>query len=48
MPADANADAEVVDDEHEDPRGTMVLMLLFLLLIAAMWIWAYYALWSRG
>lgn len=36
------------DDEHEDPKGTMVLMLLFLALIAAMWIWAYYSMISRG
>jgi hypothetical protein len=40
--------ADAVTDEHEDPKGTIVLMLLFLLLIAAMWIWAYYTLIERG
>ena len=36
------------DDDHEDPRGTLVLMLLFLCLIALMWTWAYYSLIARG
>lgn len=36
------------DVEHEDPKGTMVLLLLFLLLIAAMWVWTYYTLIERG
>jgi len=43
------ADAgDQADDGHEDPKGTMVLMLLFLALIIAMWIWAYYSMIVRG
>jgi hypothetical protein len=42
------AGAESAEQEHEDPKGTMVLLLLFLLLIAAMWIWAYYSMIIRG
>ena len=41
-------DGAPTDDEHEDPRGTMVLLLLFLALIVVMWIWAYYSLIVRG
>ena len=41
-------DGAPTDDEHEDPRGTMVRLLLFLALIVVMWIWAYYSLIVRG
>lgn len=35
-------------DQETHPRGTFFLMLLFLLMIAAMWIWMYITLLQRG
>ncbi|MEZ5382071.1 MAG: cytochrome c oxidase subunit 2A [Microthrixaceae bacterium] len=53
-PAARDGDATVeasdeadTDDEHR-PTGTMVLMLAFLALIAAMWAFTYYTLIVRG
>ncbi|MCO8127209.1 hypothetical protein NHL50_08315 [Acidimicrobiia bacterium EGI L10123] len=37
-----------VGDEEVQPRGTMVLLILFLLTIAAMWVWTYYTLLERS
>lgn len=48
-PGPDDLDAEPsVEDEHQDPKGTLTLLLLFLLLIAALWIWAYFSLIARG
>lgn len=35
-------------DEEIHPRGTFFLMVLFLMVIAAMWLWMYVLLWQRG
>jgi hypothetical protein len=42
--------AETADEHEEDhhPKGTFVLMLCFLGLIAAMWIWMYVTLILQG
>lgn len=44
-------DERVVDHETEEehePRGTVVMMALFLLLIIGMWVWTYAVLLERG
>jgi hypothetical protein len=35
-------------DEHDSHRGTFVLLMLYLVLIAAMWISVYYLMLVRG
>jgi hypothetical protein len=37
-----------VGDKEVQPRGTMVLLVLFLLLIAGTWAWTYYTLLERS
>lgn len=44
---ETRVEAEMGDEEVE-PRGTMVLLLLFLLAIAVTWAWTYYTLLERS
>ncbi len=44
---DSSGDVEHADHEH-NPKGTLVLMFIFLGVIAATWIWMYLILLSRG
>jgi hypothetical protein len=46
-PVEANMGIEVGDKEVQ-PRGTMVMLVLFLLFIAATWAWTYYTLLERS
>ena len=41
-------DVAVDEDEEFKPRGTMVIMLVFLALIALIWAFAYFTLLYRG
>lgn len=36
--------APEVDEGHDHPRGTMLIVLLMVVFFAAMWAWAYYLL----
>lgn len=45
--AETRVEAEGSDEEVQ-PRGTMVLLILFLLAIAATWVWTYYTLLERS
>jgi hypothetical protein len=33
-------------DEHEHPKGALLFMLIYLLLLAALWTRAYFRLWG--
>ena len=35
-------------DEHEPPKGTLVAMLIYLLLLVLLWANVYLRLWARG
>lgn len=39
--------AHETDEEHE-PRGTVVMMVLFLLIIIGVWVWTYATLLERA
>lgn len=41
-------DVAVDDDDEFKPRGTMVIMLVFLAVIALIWVFAYLTLLYRG
>jgi hypothetical protein len=45
---DQTAPADTGHDEEEHPRGTLLFLLMFLALTAAMWIWMYVLLFWRG
>ena len=47
-PADVAADEKDGATEQEHPRGTVVLMMLFLFMIVAMWGWIYMILLQRA
>lgn len=36
------------EEHHEQPRGTMLIVLLMILFMAALWGWAYYLLVVRS
>ncbi len=34
-------------DEHEHPKGTLLFMLIYLVILAGLWTHAYLRLWTR-
>jgi len=46
---DDTAESDEGHEDHEEhPRGSLLLLSLYMLLIAAMWIWAYVLLIGRS